>query len=214
MKIRPIVLSLSAAVAVAIATPALAHSAGDWTLGVGVHVVDPKSNAGNLDATALGLGRLPSTRIDTDARPTITGEYFIRDGLGIEVLAALPFQHKIKIDGVGKVGSTKHLPPVVSLQYHFNSGAKVSPFVGIGVNYTKFFNERTQGALAGTTLKLDASWGLAGHVGVDIQLNPRYALRLDARYIEISSDVRVNGLKLGKAHIDPLVYGAALVVTL
>jgi len=198
--------------AAAMTAPALAQSAGEWTLGVGVHAVDPKSNAGSLDATALGLGPLPPTRIDTDARPTITGEYFIRDNLGLEVLAALPFQHKINVDGVGKVGSTKHLPPVVSLQYHFNSGSKVSPFIGLGVNYTRFFNERTQGALSGTKLKLDASWGLAGHVGVDIQLNPRYALRLDARYIDISSDVRVNGVKVGKANIDPLVYGTALVV--
>jgi len=206
--------SLALLAAAAASSPAFAQSAGDWTLGVGVHVVDPKSNGGNLDATALGLGPLPTTRVDSDLRPTITGEYFIRDGLGIEVLAALPFEHKIKIDGVGKVGSTKQLPPVVSLQYHFNTGSKVSPFVGLGVNYTKFFNERTQGPLAGTKLKLDASWGLAGHVGVDIQLNPRYALRLDARYVDISSDVRVNGLKVGKADIDPLVYGAALVIKL
>jgi len=206
--------SLALLAAAAASSPVFAQSTGDWTLGVGVHVVDPKSNGGNLDATALGLGPLPTTRVDSDLRPTITGEYFIRDGLGIEVLAALPFQHKIKIDGVGKVGSTKQLPPVVSLQYHFNTGSKVSPFIGLGVNYTKFFNERTQGALARTKLKLDASWGLAGHVGVDIQLNPRYALRLDARYVDISSDVRVNGLKVGKADIDPLVYGAALVIKL
>jgi len=210
MSLRFTSLALLTAAAVG-SLPALAQSAGNWTLGVGVHAVDPKSNGGNLDATALGLGPLPTTRIDTDTRPTITGEYFIRDNLGIEVLAALPFQHDISIDGVGRVGSSKHLPPVVSLQYHFNSASKISPFIGLGVNYTRFFEERTQGALAGTKLALDASWGLAGHAGVDIQLNPRYALRVDARYIDISSDVRVNGIKVGKADIDPLVYGAALV---
>jgi len=197
----------------AIATPALAQSAGDWTLGVGVHTVDPTSNAGQLDASALELGRLPSTRVDANTRPTITAEYFIRDGLGIEVLAALPFQHSISIDGIGRVGSTRQLPPVVSLQYHFNSAGKIRPFLGLGLNYTRFFRERTQGALEGTRLDLDASWGLAGHAGMDIQFGPRYALRVDARYIDISTEVRVNGAKLGKAEIDPLVYGAALVVT-
>ena len=55
----------------------------------------------------------------SNTRPTITGEYFLKDNLGIEVLAALPFQHDINVVGVGKVGSTKHLPPTVSLQYYF-----------------------------------------------------------------------------------------------
>jgi len=206
------IASLALVAAALTSNAAFAQSAGSWTLGVGVHAVDPTSNGGNLDATALGMGPLPTTRIDSNIRPTITAEYFIRDGLGIEVLAALPFQHEISIDGVGKVGSTKHLPPVVSLQYHFNSAGNINPFIGLGVNYTKFFRERTQGALAGTTLALDASWGMAGHAGVDIQLGERYALRVDARYIDISSDVRVNGTNIGKAKIDPLVYGAALLI--
>jgi len=188
-----------------IITPALAQSAGDWTLGIGVHVLDPQSNAGHL-------GALPSTRINTDTRPTLTAEYFVREGWGIEVIAAAPFQHEISIDSLGKVGSSKHLPPTVSLQYHFNSVGKVAPFIGLGVNYTRFFSERTQGVLEGDRLDLDASWGLAGHAGVDIQLSEKYALRVDARYIDISTDVQVNGEKVGKLDIDPLVYGAALVV--
>jgi len=209
LKFASLAVSLIAAASI---TPALAQSAGDFTVGLGVHVVDPKSNGGHLDATALGLGVLPTTRVKSNTRPTITGEYFLRDGLGLEILAALPFQHDIRIDGVGKVGSSKQLPPVVSLQYHFNAGGKVSPLIGVGLNYTRFFQERAQGALAGMQLDLGASWGVAVHAGVDFNFNERYALRLDARYIDISSDVRVNGTKIGKAEIDPLVYGAALVV--
>jgi len=192
--------------------PALAQSAGDWTVGVGAHAVDPKSRAGHLDASALGLGPLPPTRINSDLRPSLTAEYFVADNLGLEVLAALPFHHEIAIDTVGRVGSTRQLPPTVSLQYHFTSSSKVTPFVGLGVNYTRFFHERTQGALEGTRLHLDASWGLAVHAGVDIALAAKYALRVDARYIDISTDVHVNGNHLGKTDINPLVYGAALVL--
>lgn len=85
-----------------VASPALAQSAGDWTIGIGAHQVDPKSGNGTL-AGGLALD------VDEDVRPTITAEYFIRDNLGIEVLAALPFEHDIAIDGVGRVGSTRHL---------------------------------------------------------------------------------------------------------
>lgn len=197
------VLALALAAA---ALPAFAQSKGDLTVGIGAHNVDPKSDNG-----ALANGTLPLD-IGSDARPTITGEYFVRDGLGIEMLAALPFQHDISIKGVGKVGSTRHLPPTVSLQYHFNNGGTVSPFAGIGLNYTTFFKERTTGALAGTRLSLDDSWGAAVHAGVDFKVGARGAIRVDARWIDIDTTVKVNGTDLGKAHIDPLAYGAAYIV--
>ncbi|KAF1711364.1 hypothetical protein CSC70_05495 [Pseudoxanthomonas kalamensis DSM 18571] len=210
MKTKYLPLALLAAAG--LSSPALAQSAGDWTLGVGVHNVDPKSDNGNLDATALELGVLPPTEVDSSVRPTVTFEYFVANNLGIEVLAALPFQHDISIQGVGKVGSTKQLPPVVSLQYHFANSSKVTPFVGAGLNYTLFFSEDTTGALAGTDLKLDDSWGLAAHVGVDFALSDRSALRVDARWADIDTDVEVNGIKVGTAEIDPIVYGMAWVM--
>src|SRR5690606_28415151 len=173
------------------------------------HNVDPKSDNGSLDATALGLGPLPPTEVGNSVRPTITAEYFIADNLGIEVLAALPFQHDIDVRGVGKVGSTKHLPPVVSLQYHFANASKATPFLGVGLNYTTFFSEETTGALAGTELSLDDSWGLAVHAGIDFAIGERNAIRIDARWADIDTDVEVNGIEVGTANIDPLVYGAA-----
>ncbi|WP_145479341.1 OmpW/AlkL family protein [Stenotrophomonas rhizophila] len=195
--------SLAAALVLA-ASPAMAQSKGDWTVAAGVHQVAPKSSNGTL---AGGL----QVDVDSDIKPTITGEYFIADNLGIELLAALPFKHDININGLGRVGSTKHLPPVVSLQYHFNSTGKVSPFVGAGLNYTTFFSEETGGALAGSTLKLDDSWGLAAHAGLDFAIGSNGALRVDVRWIDIDSDVKLNGEKLGTVNIDPLAYGVAYV---
>jgi len=188
------------------AMPVLAQSKGDWTLGVGVHAVDPKSDNGRLAG-----GTLP-VRVDTDVKPTLTFEYFVRDNLGIEVIAAWPFEHDISIAGLGTVGSTKQLPPTVSLQYHFNSAGKVSPFLGAGVNYTTFFSEDTRGALAASKLKLEDSWGLAAHVGVDFALSERSAIRVDARWIDIDTDVKLDGAGIGTVNIDPIVYGAAYVM--
>lgn len=190
---------------VCLAAPAAAQSRGEWTLGVGAHTVNPTSDNGSLSDGTLDLD------IGSDWKPSVTAEYFIRDNLGIEVLAAWPFEHDISIDGLGKVGSTKHLPPTVSLQYHFNASGKVSPFLGAGLNYTTFFSEETSGALAGSELKLADSWGLAVHAGLDILLSDKNALRIDARWIDIDSDVSVDGVELGTAHIDPMVYGVAWV---
>lgn len=188
-----------------LACPALAQSRGDWTIALGAHQVAPKSDNG-----ALAGGTLP-VEVDKNVRPTFAVEYFVADNLGLEVLAALPFEHDIQIRGLGRVGSTKHLPPTVTLQYHFNSQGTVSPFVGAGLNYTTFFSEETGGALAGSRLKLDDSWGLAAHAGLDVALSEKGALRVDVRWIDIDSEVRLDGQKLGTVNIDPLAYGLSYV---
>ena len=204
-------LRLALAVALGLsATPALAQTAGSWTVGVGAHNVEPKSGNGTLVATPLGDLTMD---VGTNVRPTITAEYFVKDNLGIEVLAALPFQHDIAVTGVGKVGSTKHLPPTVSLQYHFGQG-KVKPFVGLGVNYTRFFSTKTEGPIAGADLELSDSWGLAGHVGLDVQIGDKSAIRIDYRKIDIDTKAKLNGANLGtrnQVNIDPSVYGVAYV---
>src|SRR5690554_429142 len=91
---------LALAMAGVLAAPAaFAQSAGDWTVAIGVHQVNPDSDNGRLAAGTLPLD------IGSSTRPTIAFEYFMRDNLGLEVLAALPFQHDIAIDGLGRVGS-------------------------------------------------------------------------------------------------------------
>ncbi|UNU11726.1 OmpW/AlkL family protein [Xanthomonas translucens] len=205
-KTSPLLRSGLAATLCLCALPALAQPQGDWSVGIGAHQVNPTSDNGTLAGGTLPL------RIGSDIKPTVTFEYFVRQNLGIEVLAALPFKHDIAVKGVGRVGSTRQLPPVVSLQYHFNSAGKLSPFVGAGLNYTTFFSEHTSGALAGTRLTLEDSRGLAAHVGVDIALTDSSALRVDLRWADIDSKVKVNGASMGTANIDPLVYGLAYVM--
>ena len=206
---NPLRIALAAVLALT-ATPALAQSAGSWTVGIGAHNVAPKSDNGTLTATPLGNLTMD---VGSNVRPTITGEYFLKDNLGLEVLAALPFQHDISVVGVGKVGSTKHLPPTVSLQYHFGQG-KVKPFVGLGVNYTRFFSTKAEGAIAGANLDLSDSWGLAAHLGVDFKVGEKGAIRLDYRKVDIDTRVKLNGANLGTSNtvnIDPSAYGVAYV---
>ena len=205
---RKLLLPLAAAIALSVAAPAMAQSKGDFTVGIGVHQVAPKSHNANLGGgTYIEIG--------DSVRPTITGEYFIADNLGIELIAALPFQHHIELAtpaGTSKVGSTKHLPPTLSLQYHFGApDAKVKPFVGAGLNYTWFFSEDTRGALAGKDLSLDNSWGAALHAGIDFKAG-KAMFRVDVRKIDIDTEARLNGAKLATVNVDPLVYGVAYVL--
>ncbi|WP_397544342.1 OmpW family outer membrane protein [Roseovarius salis] len=195
-------LTLSTALA-AFAAPAFAQSQGDMLLGLGAHGVLPTDD---YSATLAG-----PIRVDDNIRPTLTFEYFVADNIGLEVLAAWPFEHDVQLAGVGDVAETKHLPPTVSIQYYFTNQSTITPFVGAGVNYTHFWDETGKGALAGVPVSLDDSWGVAVHAGIDFALSDNASLRTDIRWIDIDTDATVGGAPIGSVSIDPIVVGAAYV---
>lgn len=201
MKVRTIAILLTTGLTLASAAALSAQEKGTWLLKVGAHNVDPKSDNGSLAHGALDV------TVDSNARPSVMLEYFVGDNLGVEVLAAWPFHHEIQLNG-HDAGSVDHLPPTVSLQYHFNSEGTVSPYLGAGVNYTLFFSEDPAGPIAGTDLELSSSFGLAAHAGLDFRINDKWSAGLDARWIDIDTDVSVNGNDVGTVEIDPLAYGA------
>ena len=204
MKLQSRVL---AAATVLTMTSAFAVPAGTWSIAAGAHMVDPKSDNGTLADGAF------SVDVDDDIRPTISGEYFIANNVGIELLAAIPFHHDITLtDANGDTvdGKTQHLPPTLSLQYHFdgyNMPMNLKPFVGVGVNYTTFFEEK----VALGDLELDDSVGVAGHIGLDIPFAPTESFRIDARYMDIKTDAKLDGTDIGEVDISPWVYGIAFV---
>lgn len=177
--------------------------AEDWTFKVGLHQVDPRSDNGDLAGGTL------ASEVSGDWRPTFQLEYFVTPNWGVELLAAAPFRHDVRLNGV-KAAEVSHLPPTVSLQYHFNPGARVSPFIGLGLNYTTFFDVDESGPLAGTRLTLDKSWGAAAHAGIDFAVNDRWLISADVRWMDIDTDARVNGARVGSVRIDPLAYGASV----
>ncbi len=196
-------ISALCALLVAALAPVAHAQAEDWTFKVGLHQVNPRSDNG-----ALAGGTLAAD-VSGDWRPTFQLEYFFTPNWGVEVLAATPFQHDVRLNGA-KAAEVSHLPPTVSLQYHFHPGGRVSPFVGIGLNCTAFFDIDETGPLAGTQLTLDKSWGAAAHAGFDFALNDRWLLSADVRWMDIDTDARVNGAKVGTVNIDPLAYGLAI----
>ncbi|TVS12254.1 MAG: OmpW family protein [Wenzhouxiangella sp.] len=203
----------------------MAQGAGDWLVRVGLGHVNPDTSSGNL---AVAGSELPGYQIDvgSNTRPIVNLTYFVTDHIGLEVLAAWPFDHDIDgagvLDGAGKLGDTEHLPPTLSLQYHFMPGAAFRPYAGIGLNYTNFFSTSTtdtlDGALGGpSSMSIKDSWGIALQVGADFDITDTLFLNLDLRYIEIEADARIrtqtpDGVVRSriKADIDPLVFSAAV----
>lgn len=193
---------LAASIALMVPAAAFAQAAvSPWDVHVGVHKVDPTSDSGRL----AGM----KTRVDSNSRPTVSLEYHIDPAWSIEALAAWPFTHHVSLAGQRAV-TVKQLPPVVGVNYRFLPAATVSPFVGVGVNYTHFYDAKGQGPLDGARVDLDDSWGVAWHAGVEFHIDAHWSATIDARYIDIDTKVKVGGAHVGTASIDPWVYGASI----
>ncbi|MDZ7622711.1 MAG: OmpW family outer membrane protein [Candidatus Competibacteraceae bacterium] len=179
---------------------AQAYEAGDWLLRGGIYGVFPKS-----DNLTLG----PGAKLDVDDGYSFgfNVTYMATPNIGIELLAAWPFSHDISLSGAGTVGETKQLPPTLSVQYHFMPTSNIRPYAGLGLNYTIFFDEEAKGALAGSNLSLDNSWGVAVQLGIDIDVAPNWFVNADLRYIDIESDAKLDGVGIGAVEIDPVVFG-------
>ncbi len=204
-------LAVAAALAAPVATyadSAPGQPKGDWLFRVGFSLLDP-------DATSLenpgGLG-LGDLVVDNDVSPTFNISYFLTNHVSTELLAAWPFTHGVDLktgtpgDDATRVASVDHLPPTLSLNWHFNPEGTFRPYIGAGVNYTMFSSEETRGALAGSELKLDDSVGAAGQVGVDVGQG-NWFFNANVRYIQIESDATLNGADIGSVDINPWVYG-------
>lgn len=177
-----------------VAANSYAYEAGDTILRAGYVSVQPDADP---SASLNGLD------VDDSEALGITGTYMLSDNLGLGLLLATPFNHDISLSGA-KIGETDQLPPTLTLQYvpQLDMGG-FQPYAGIGVNYTNFFNEKLDG---GGSLKLSNSWGLAGELGADLQLNENWLLNASVWYIDIDTDVKINGAKAGSVELDPVVY--------
>lgn len=216
------VLTTALAVAMAGGTLAVqAYEQGDWVLRAGATTVDPDTDSDQIDPT------IPyKVDVDDDTQLGIIPLYMVTDKWAVEVLAATPFEHDITVENTPiDAGSTKHLPPTVSVQWYPRGGKDGwQPYFGVGVNYTVFFDEDADNELIDflgvddADLDLDDSFGLAAQAGVDIPFGDHWAVNLGVWYIDIDTeaevDAKVNGSTVAKVKfdvdLDPWVYNVGV----
>jgi outer membrane protein len=184
---------------------AAAAAQGDLIVRVGPTLVNPNDDSGELSGVAGG-----KVSVDSAVSLGITLTWMATDNIGLSLLGAYPFKHDIKGAGelaaLGKIAETKQLPPTFTVQYHFQPGSNIRPYVGAGLNYTTFFSEKTSGDIAGTSISLDDSFGWAVEAGVDIDLNADWFISGQLWYIAIDTTAKLgDGLGNIDVDIDPLV---------
>lgn len=188
---------VSLLVAAALLAPsAFAHQAGDFLVRGGAIMVSPNGSGGEIAGGQLD--------VQNNTQVGLTFSYMLTDNWGVELLAATPFSHSVTLDG-GEVAKVKHLPPSLMAQYYFgNSQSKVRPYVGAGLNYTFFFDESGRNDL--NTLDVDAknSWGWAAQAGIDMAVTENLFVNSSVWYMDIDTDVTVEGIGTVKTSIDPV----------
>lgn len=172
---------------------------------INVRITDVDPEAGDPITTLAGAPTGLSAEVDYDVMPTIGLTYFFTDNIAAEVIAGTT-KHKVKATGAGtdvEIHETWVLPPVVSLQYHFAPAAKVSPYVGAGVNYMIFYSGEDKN---GFDVDIDDGFGLALQAGVDIATQGPWSVNLDVKKVFFETDAtdNTNGVKT-KVSLDPWV---------
>ncbi|WP_099611070.1 outer membrane protein OmpW [Vibrio fujianensis] len=179
-----------AVLAALVSTHVLAHQQGDILVRAGLAAVVPNDSSDKI------LGSSDELKVNTNTQLGLTLGYMLTDNFSVELLAATPFSHDISTDllGLGDIGKTKHLPPTVMVQYYFGeANSAFRPYVGAGINYTTFFDEKfnNTGKTAGLSdLKLDDSWGLAANIGIDYMLDDNWFFNASAWYANIETTAK------------------------
>ena len=155
-------------------------------------------DSANKDSTGLGLA------VNNKTIPEVDITYFFNKNIAAELVLTVPQKHTLSA-GATNIGTLKHLPPSLLLQYHFEAPG-FKPYVGAGINYTRFSSVNLP---AGVDIDRN-SWGGALQVGVDVPLSKNLSLNLDVKKVYIKTDVFAGGAKAGTFKVDPVLVGVGL----
>lgn len=223
MKVFKIVLS-SLALTASIMGAANAYEPGDIIVRAGLTTVAPDESSSNVTVQSVGNVGMGAS-VNSNTQLGLNAVYMFTSNIGLELLAASPFTHDITLNntldnelglGDGKLAESKQLPPTLSVLYYFPISETIQPYVGVGLNYTVFFDEQFEGnreVQSFNNLRLDESFGIAAQIGMDYKLDEHWLVNASVRYIDIDTEAKFDVLDL-PAHvsvdIDPWVYSLML----
>ena len=195
------------------AVPALAQEVqGPWLVRARAVHLDPANHSDAIGALAVPSDAIT---INSKAIPELDITYFFTPHIAAELVLTVPQKQRVTVEqsalgGPVDIGSFKHLPPTLTLQYHFLPEGTFRPYVGAGINYTRIgstdLNVPTVGRLA---LDHD-SFGLAVGAGFDVKVAKNVFLNFDVKKVQIRTDVSLNGAKLSTVKVDPLLVGVGI----
>ena len=201
----------------ALLAPCLAsaqEAAPRWQVKLGYNLIDPKVSSGDLSAPSL-----PGTKVDVhqDESVIVTLGYAFTTHVSAEFFAGLPYRHNIvgdgAIKGVGKLGDTKQISPTLMLQYRFFTPQdQVRPYVGAGVTYAYFYDERGSNVLTSMTNpggeatlnNIDGALGASMLAGIQGNLSERWFIDVGLVKTLVKTTSHLSTGQHIDIHLDPV----------
>lgn len=208
MNKHPLISLLTLAALATSVAPAMAQqsqSEGNWLVRARAVKIDPIND---FDARQV----LPNDSVEVQEKwiPEIDISYFFTKNIAAELVLTVPQKRHVHVDGVGDIGTFKHLPPSLLLQYHFNPEGTFRPYVGAGINYTILSKEKMS-ALGGDVTLENRSIGAAIQLGFDYKIAKDLFLNVDVKKLQLRTDVYHSGVgTLGTLKLDPVLWGVGI----
>lgn len=179
------------------------------TVKLGVTLYDTHSKTNGISGIGVPAGADAETNDATTA--ILVYERLINPNLGVELVLGIPPRIKAKATGTvaflgDDVLSAKNVTPTLLVNWHFGQpGDTWRPYVGAGINYTKFTNVKSKLA---SDVEMGDSVGLAVQAGIDYKLNPQWSLFGSVARVDVKSKVVAAGSTVLTTEIDfrPVVY--------
>lgn len=202
MKKSVLAVALVSLVSISLQVYAQQVQEGPWLVRVRAVHLDPANKSDPIG----GVGASDRLTINSKTIPEVDISYFFTPNWATELVLTYPQKQKVSLDGA-EIGTFKHLPPTLTLQYHFTPQKTISPYVGAGINYTRISSVKL---LNGAADLESSSLGLALQAGVDFKLDKNWSLNLDVKKVQIRSDVNTAAGQLSAVKIDPWLIGVGV----
>lgn len=177
-------------------------SGANWLVRARAVHIDPADKSDPVG----GAGAANRLGVEDRTIPEIDISYFFTPHFAAELMLTYPQKHEVYLDGQG-IGSFKHLPPSLVAQYHFMPDRTVSPYLGLGLNWTTFSKNRLldgQGSLEHDSV------GLVAQAGLDVRIDRNWSLNVDVKKLQLRSDVLIGGARASRVKVDPLLFGIGI----
>lgn len=199
----PIIASILAS---AIAVPAYA-AAGDLWLRVGASAMDPGTESESFSSISRS-----EVRLDSGATLSAAAAWFVTDYAALEISSSLPYNsdlegnRRLKDLGLGKIGDVKYVPTYLTMNFYFNDSSAVTPYLGGGIAFNKFYDE--QASPAGLDVNLDSTFDPTVVAGVNMDFGAPVVVNFDVRYTPLDTDATFSGAidQTVEMEIDPAVF--------
>jgi outer membrane protein len=191
---------LAAVLATCAAGSAMAQTAGESPWLVRLRAVHLDSANGGSTTANLGLS------MNNKTIPEVDITYFFSPNLAAELVLTVPQKQTVYSNGTD-IGTFKHLPPSLLMQYHFTNVQGFKPYVGAGMNYTRITNVNLASGTAGLE---KSSVGGVLQAGLDIPIDKKLSFNIDVKKVYLRSDVFLAGANVGDFKIDPVLFGVGV----